>query len=60
MKRRRERLITMCPKCNQIKVEGRMLVGSSWTICECDKPVDKVVNTVEKSKHVEPFVPKFE
>lgn len=59
MRRRRERPITMCPKCNQIKVEGRMLVGLGWIVCECDKP-PVIDNKSQQEKKNEPFVPKFD
>lgn len=63
MRKRRERPVTFCNRCNQMKVEGKMLVGLGWTTCECDVPksvVDNNSKPSDKPKNVEPFIPKFD
>jgi hypothetical protein len=38
-------------------VNGRMIVGSGWMVCECDKPKEKIVDkSMEKSRNDKPFI----
>jgi hypothetical protein len=45
-----------CSRCNQLKVQGRDLVGMGWIVCECDKPKQPKKEMTKAEKTKQPFV----